>query len=130
MIHFISNISRYNWIVEVFIVLNIQDIALLKSQLLKYSNYTQMLDRLYNYRNSGFSYSKYNKSILVIGIQDSLSDFIDTFNHEKNHIETYIGDYYNLTYNSEEFSIMSGYLAKILFTDLINQLISTKYIHQ
>ena len=83
-----------------------------------------MLTRLSKFKNSGFSYSYPNNSILVVGLQDNLYELVDTFNHEKNHIETYIGNYYNIDYNSEEFSILSGYLAKILFSDLLRQLIN------
>ena len=86
-----------------------------------------MINRLTNYRNSGFSYTIDNKSILVVGLQDSLVDFIETFTHEKNHIETNIGDYYKIQYDSEEFSILSGQLAKNLFKDLLTCLTNKNY---
>lgn len=123
MIHFKSNIKNYNWIIDVYIILSTNDIQLLKPLLSKYPQYNEMLIRLTQFKNSGFSYSYNKKSLLVIGLQDSLLDFIDTLSHEKNHIETYIGNYYNLQYDSEEFSIMSGYIAKILFNDLLTKLI-------
>lgn len=129
MIQFKSIISKYNWDIEVYILINKSDIQNIKNKLYKLPYYNSMLYRISRFKNSGFSYSIPNKSILVIGLQDSMLDFIDTFNHEKNHIETYIGNYYNIQYDSEEFSIMSGYTAKILFSDLINTLVTIKYLY-
>ena len=106
MIRFKTDLTKYNWNVSVYIL----------------PYYKNMIYRLTKFKNSGFSYSTPHNSIIAIGIQDSMSDFIDTFNHEKNHIETYIGDYYEISYDSEEFSILSGYLAKKLLNELINQL--------
>ena len=116
--------NKYDWIIDVYIILNIGDIQLLSPILSNYFQYKQMLTRLTQFRNSGFNYNNNKNSLLVIGLQDSLLDFIDTFVHEKNHIETYIGNYYNLQYDSEEFSIMSAYIAKILFNDLVYKLIA------
>lgn len=122
MIQFKTNLAKYNWNISVHILLNKNDLHQVNNLLYDLPYYKNMMYRLTNFRNSGFSYSTPYNSIIVIGIQDSMSEFIDTFNHEKNHIETYIGDYYHISYDSEEFSILSGYLAKKLFDELINQL--------
>lgn len=119
MIHFKSNLSKYNWCIDVFILQKFSNIKNIKSYLYKYSNYEQMLTRLSKFKNSGFSYSQPYNSVLVVGLQDNLYELIDTFNHEKNHIETYIGNFYDIKYDSEEFSILSGNLAATLFKDLI-----------
>ena len=126
MIQFKTNLTKYNWNISVYIVLNKSDLYKIDNLLYKLPYYKNMMYRLTKFKNSGFSYSTPHTSIIAIGAQDSISDFIDTFNHEKNHIETYIGDYYDISYESEEFSILSGYLAKKLFSDLINQLILIK----
>ena len=119
MIHFKTNLYKYNWNIDVFILQKFSEIKDIKNYLYKYDNYKQMLTRLSKFKNSGFSYSYPNNSILVVGLQDNLYELVDTFNHEKNHIETYIGNYYNIKYDSEEFSILSGNLAATLFKDLI-----------
>lgn len=119
MIHFKTTLHKYNWNIDVFILQKFSDIKDIKNYLYKYDNYKQMLTRLSKFKNSGFSYSYSNNSILVIGLHDNLYELVDTFNHEKNHIETYIGNYYNIKYDSEEFSILSGNLAATLFKDLI-----------
>nr|DAU11524.1 MAG TPA: hypothetical protein [Bacteriophage sp.] len=126
MIQFKTNLTKYNWNISVYIVLDKSDLYKIDNLLYKLPYYKNMMYRLTKFKNSGFSYSTPHNSIIAIGVQDSISDFIDTFNHEKNHIETYIGDYYDISYESEEFSILSGYLAKKLFSDLINQLILIK----
>lgn len=126
MIQFKTNLIKYNWNISVYIVLDKSDLYKIDNLLYKLPYYKNMMYRLTKFKNSGFSYSTPHNSIIAIGVQDSISDFIDTFNHEKNHIETYIGDYYDISYESEEFSILSGYLAKKLFSDLINQLILIK----
>lgn len=126
MIQFKTNLTKYNWNISVYIVLDKSDLYKIDNLLYKLPYYKNMMYRLTKFKNSGFSYSTPHNSIIAIGVQDSISDFIDTFNHEKNHIETYIGDYYDISYESEEFSILSGYLAKKLFSDLINQLIFIK----
>lgn len=119
MIHFKTNLYKYNWNIDVFILQKFSDIKDIKNYLYKYDNYKQMLTRLSKFKNSGFSYSYPNNSILVVGLQDNLYELVDTVNHEKNHIETYIGNYYNIKYDSEDFSILSGNLAATLFKDLI-----------
>ena len=119
MIHFKTNLHKYNWNIDVFILQKFSDIKDIKNYLYKYDNYKQMLTRLSKFKNSGFSYSYPNNSILVVGLPDNLYELVDTFNHEKNHIETYIGNYYNIKYDSEDFSILSGNLAATLFKDLI-----------
>lgn len=119
MIHFKSSLYKYNWDIDVFILQKFSDIDDIKPYLYKYNECEQMITRLTKFKNSGFSYSCPNSSILVVGLQDNLYELVDTFNHEKNHIETYIGNYYNINYNSEEFSVLSGNLAATLFKDLI-----------
>ena len=119
MIQFKTYLTKYNWNVSVYILLDKSDLYQINNLLYKLPYYKNMMYRLAKFKNSGFSYSTPHNSIIAIGIQDSISDFIDTFNHEKNHIETYIGNYYNIKYDSEEFSILSGNLAATLFKDLI-----------
>ena len=74
MIHFKTNLYKYNWNIDVFILQKFSDIKYIKSYLYKYDNYKQMLTRLSKFKNSGFSYSYPNNSILVVGLQDNLYD--------------------------------------------------------
>jgi hypothetical protein len=63
--------------------------------------------------NSGFTYTNNDlqKSILVINASSSADEYINTFAHEKNHIEMHICDFYKIDPVSEEAACLSGELA-------------------
>lgn len=67
--------------------------------------------------NTGFAYSSYHKrcSILVIHKATSVGEFINTFEHEKNHLEMHICEALDINPYSEEAAHMSGDLAQIIF---------------
>lgn len=63
--------------------------------------------------NTGFAYSSYNKqySIVVTHKASSIGEFINTFEHEKNHLEMRICGALNINPYSEEAAHMNGELA-------------------
>lgn len=67
--------------------------------------------------DTGFAYSSYNKrcSILVIHKATSVGEFINTFEHEKNHLEMHICEALDINPYSEEAAHMSGDLAQTIF---------------
>jgi hypothetical protein len=48
---------------------------------------------------------------MVINMSTSMDEFVNTYNHEKNHIEMHICDELNIDPYSEEAADLSGYLA-------------------
>lgn len=66
--------------------------------------------------DTGFTYSSYkNKtSILVIHKASSIGEFINTFEHEKNHLEMHICEALEINPYSEEAAHMSGDLAQMI----------------
>lgn len=54
-------------------------------------------------------------SIIVINRPDSAEEFIDTYNHEKNHVEMHICKEFGIDPYSEKAAYLSGQLAKKLF---------------
>lgn len=66
--------------------------------------------------DTGFTYSNFlNKcSLLVIHKASSLGEFINTFEHEKNHLEMHICEALEINPYSEEAAHMSGYLAQMI----------------
>lgn len=56
-----------------------------------------------------------HKSIIVINRPDSAEEFIDTYNHEKNHVEMHICKEFGIDPYSEKAAYLSGQLAKKLF---------------
>lgn len=73
--------------------------------------------RIENYENSGFTFTNQeeHKSIIVINRPDSAEEFIDTYNHEKNHVEMHICKEFGIDPYSEKAAYLSGQLAKKLF---------------
>lgn len=67
--------------------------------------------------NSGFTFTNQeeHKSIIVINRPDSAEEFIDTYNHEKNHVEMHICKEFGIDPYSEKAAYLSGQLAKKLF---------------
>lgn len=67
--------------------------------------------------NTGFTYSSYssNESIMVIHKASCLGEFINTFEHEKNHLEMHICEALSINPYSEEAAHLSGDLAQLIF---------------
>lgn len=84
------------------------------------SEISKRVREIINYDNTGFTYSKGNKTMMFINKQESLEEFVNTYEHEKNHLEMYLCQKYNIDPYSEEASILSGELSKILFLELTN----------
>lgn len=66
--------------------------------------------------DTGFTYSsfKHQCSIVVIHKASSIGEFINTFEHEKNHLEMHICEALEINPYSEEAAHMSGYLAQMI----------------
>lgn len=66
--------------------------------------------------DTGFTYSSYKNqcSILVIHKASSVGEFINTFEHEKNHLEMHICEALDINPYSEEAAHMSGDLAQMI----------------
>lgn len=62
-----------------------------------------------------FQFCSWHKSIIVINRPDSAEEFIDTYNHEKNHVEMHICKEFGIDPYSEKAAYLSGQLAKKLF---------------
>ena len=66
--------------------------------------------------DTGFTYSsfKHKCSILVIHKASSVGEFINTFEHEKNHLEMHICEALDINPYSEEAAHLSGDLAQLI----------------
>ena len=73
--------------------------------------------------NSGFIKSFDRKSIIVINKPITIEDFVNVYNHEKNHLEMHICEEFNIDPHSEEAAELSGTLAKSLFSSLMDELL-------
>lgn len=67
--------------------------------------------------NSGCTYSDFEarQTFVVVCVQESNQEFINTYNHEKAHIVEHIAEYYNISQEQEEYYELSGLLGEELF---------------
>lgn len=121
MIHYEVYFDKYRWSVEVFIILSRPDIAEIMTAVKRAGGSKKVIESAYaNLQedfNSGFTYSssKYRKSIMVVNRSSSMEEFINTYNHEKNHVEMHICEELGIDPYSEEAAYLSGNMAQQLF---------------
>lgn len=75
--------------------------------------------------DTGFAYSSYDKqcSIVVIHKASSIGEFINTFEHEKNHLEMHLCEALDINPYSEEAAHMSGELAQLILEEALYSII-------
>ena len=121
MIHYEVYFDKYRWSVEVFIILSRPDIAEIMSAVKRAGGSKEVIESAYANLmedfDSGFTYSsqKYKKSIMVVNRSSSMEQFINTYNHEKNHVEMHICEELDIDPYSEEAAYLSGNMAQQLF---------------
>lgn len=78
--------------------------------------------RVLKRKNTGFTFtnSDYKTSIVCIGKASSTAQFVSTVVHEAKHVQSHICQYYNISENSEEAAYLIGYIAKRMYSGIIN----------
>lgn len=120
MIHFKTTLKDYDWCVEVFIVVKNVDVDTIQTTLENMNCPLHIMHKSFRLLttgiNSGFTYTRQNlhKSVLVVNASSSADEYINTFAHEKNHVEMHICEYYDIDPYSEKASYLSGELAQAL----------------
>lgn len=121
MIHFKLYFEKFDWCIEVYIILVDANIKQILRSISKLDCPEQILQKAYlnleNKVNSGFTYTNpsRHKSIMVVNRCSSMEEFINTYNHEKNHVEMHICEELGIDPYSEEAAYLSGDLASQLF---------------
>ena len=121
MIHYEIYFDKYDWSIEVFIVLSHPQIDRILRSVKSAGCSEKVLDlaenNLHEEFNSGFTYSntEFRKSIMVVNKSSSMVEFINTYNHEKNHVEMHICEELGIDPYSEEAAYLSGDMAQQLF---------------
>lgn len=127
MIHYNIYLNRFNWCIKCFITTDYNDLHIILEELRQLDCSKKVLNKahriLFEQINSGFAYSNldYRESIMVINLSTSMDEFINTYNHEKNHIEMHICQADNIDPYSEEAAELSGELAEGLYLSMINK---------
>ena len=67
--------------------------------------------------NTGLCYSNYSmrKSVLVIALTSSPTEFINSWHHELEHLESHIGKVFHLDPTREDIAYLSGELAMEMY---------------
>jgi hypothetical protein len=121
MIHYNIYFTPYDWEVEVYVVLNnCQLDAIINS--LRDCSQSEIQRAFLNITtrvNSGFIKTIGRRSVIVINKPLTMEEFINVYNHEKNHLEMHICDEFNIDPHSEEAAELSGNLAKYLYNSLV-----------
>lgn len=125
MIHFTITFEKYNWDIEVYIVINKANnnkiLNSLKCMKCPQKTMEEANKNLHSGLNSGFTYtnSQLRKSLMVVNKSSSMYEFINTYNHEKNHVEMHICEELKIHPYSEEAAYLSGELASQLFIPVL-----------
>lgn len=129
MIHFKICFEKYDWEVEIYIVLRQVRYGKIMKSLADLDCPEREMhlayDNLQSGVNSGFTYTndKTRQSLMVINYFDSMYEFINTYNHEKNHVEMHICENLGIDPYSEEAAYLSGELAQQLYLPAICSLL-------
>lgn len=124
MIYYNIYFQTYDWDIEIYIIFKEYNIDTILKSLDKCSEseIQRMFLNITTRVNSGFIKTFGRRSIIVINQPYTLEDFINVYNHEKNHLEMHICEEFDIDPYSEEAAMLSGNLAKCMFTSLIDQL--------
>jgi hypothetical protein len=125
MIYYKIYFQPYDWDIEIYILFEEYDINMILESLkgCPESEIQRAFLNITTRVNSGFIKTFNKRSIIVINQPITLEDFINVYNHEKNHLEMHICEEFNIDPYSEEAAELSGNLAKCLFISLMNKLV-------
>lgn len=125
MIHYTVYFEKYNWEIEVYLILENANINQILDSLVKMNCQDKILklahSNIHKSYDSGFTYTdmQQRKSLMVINKSSNMQEFINTYNHEKNHVEMHICEANNIDPYSEQAAYLSGDLAQKLFLPAI-----------
>lgn len=125
MIHYNIYFKPYDWEVEVYVILKDCYINMIIDSLrdCPQTEIQQAFINLTTRIDSGFIRTFNKKSIIVINKPTTLEEFVNIYNHEKNHLEMHICEEFSIDPHSEEAAVLSGNLAKCLFSSLVDELL-------
>lgn len=114
-------IEKYNWSVIIYYTVNDIEKHEIIDRLKGLNCNSDILESITNNLtnsdlNTGFAYSSYNKlcSIIVIHKASNIGEFINTLEHEKNHLEMHICEALDINPYSEEAAHLSGDISQAI----------------
>lgn len=119
-------IRKYDWDVVVYYTVDEKQKTEIVTELKELQPDKETFEKLErNLMNSeldtGFIYSSFYKkfSLIVIHKASSIGEFVNTFEHEKNHLEMHICEALDINPYSEEAAILSGELAMQMLNEAL-----------
>lgn len=123
--------NKYDWSITIYYIVDSIQKEEILHKLKEYNCTKDILDSIKNnlsnaYEDTGFTYSNYEKqcSVLVIHKASSIGEFINTFEHEKNHLEMHICEALDINPYSEEAAHMSGDLAQLILEQALLSIVN------
>ena len=129
MIYSETYLTKYDWIIQLYILTNKDTKKHIFNILDKINidnKYKQaILNKFINFVDCGSVIHNISDriSIIFIGQQSKIISYIDTIAHEKNHVEMCICNQLDINPESEEASYLSGYIASKLLNPDVFKLI-------
>ena len=125
MLHYNVYFRPYDWEIEVYILFKDCYINKIIDSLQQCSSseIQQAFLNLTTRVDSGLIKSFDRKSVIVINKPSTLEDFVNVYNHEKNHLEMHICEEFDIDPHSEEAAELSGELSKCLFSSLVDEIL-------
>lgn len=115
-------LPKYRWSIKVYYAVDTYYTKEILEELLEYNptvkEYNAVMESMSNFEyNTGFTFTDYanKKSLVVIGLTTSPSEFQNTFDHEKGHLAMHIAQYYNMDPYGESYQYLTGDIGKLLF---------------
>lgn len=119
-------IKKYDWKVTIYYTIDEQQKTEILNKLKELNPNEETFERLKNNLlnadlDTGFIYSNFYKqvSLIVIHKASSIGEFINTFEHEKNHLEMHICEAIDINPYSEEAAILSGELSMQILNEIL-----------
>ena len=119
-------IRKYDWDVVIYYTVDEKQKTEIVTELKELKPDKETFEKLErNLMNSeldtGFIYSSFYKkfSLIVIHKASSIGEFVNTFEHEKNHLEMHICEALDINPYSEEAAILSGELAMQMLNEAL-----------
>ncbi len=119
-------IKKYDWKVTIYYTVDEQQKTEILNKLKELNPNEETFERLKNNLlnadlDTGFIYSNFYKqvSLIVIHKASSIGEFINTFEHEKNHLEMHICEAIDINPYSEEAAILSGELSMQILNEIL-----------
>lgn len=122
--------DKYRWDITIYYTVDGEQkkeiLAMLEGRGIDKETFESIKKNLENAKeDTGFTYSNFEKyySIVVVHKASSVGEFINTFEHEKNHLEMHICEALDINPYSEEAAHMSGDLAQLIFEEALYSIV-------